>query len=119
MHSPASNNDKDPYKVKCHIRAQCAPHRLIRVKPVIIFPTIDLYHHECDNAEPTAKVLHGLKTDPFCQIVIGGHNPSTLSKNPDFSGTVNLIDLRAVSKPELVDCCSLETNQITLSVTFY
>ena len=23
--SPASNNDKDPYEVKCHIRAQCAP----------------------------------------------------------------------------------------------
>ena len=23
MHSPASNFDKDPYKVKCHIRAQC------------------------------------------------------------------------------------------------
>ena len=23
MHSPASNNDKDPYEVKCHIRAQC------------------------------------------------------------------------------------------------
>ena len=23
MHSPASSNDKDPYKVKCHIRAQC------------------------------------------------------------------------------------------------
>ena len=23
MHSPASNNDKDPYGVKCHIRAQC------------------------------------------------------------------------------------------------
>ena len=22
--SLASNNDKDPYKVKCHIRAQCA-----------------------------------------------------------------------------------------------
>ena len=25
MHSPASNNDKDLYEVKCHIRAQCAP----------------------------------------------------------------------------------------------
>ena len=24
MHSPASNNDKDPYEVKCHIRAQCS-----------------------------------------------------------------------------------------------
>ena len=23
MHSPALNNDKDPYEVKCHIRAQC------------------------------------------------------------------------------------------------
>ena len=23
MHSPASNFDKDPYEVKCHIRAQC------------------------------------------------------------------------------------------------
>ena len=23
MHSPASNNDKDPYEVECHIRAQC------------------------------------------------------------------------------------------------
>ena len=23
VHSPASNNDKDPYEVKCHIRAQC------------------------------------------------------------------------------------------------
>ena len=25
MHSPALNNDEDPYEVKCHIRAQCAP----------------------------------------------------------------------------------------------
>ena len=25
MLSPASNNDKDLYEVKCHIRAQCAP----------------------------------------------------------------------------------------------
>ena len=25
MHSLASNNDKDPYEMKCHIRAQCAP----------------------------------------------------------------------------------------------
>ena len=24
VHSPASNNDKDPLRVKCHIRAQCA-----------------------------------------------------------------------------------------------
>ena len=24
VHSPVSNNDKDPYEVKCHIRAQCA-----------------------------------------------------------------------------------------------
>ena len=23
MNSPASNNDKDPYEVKCHIKAQC------------------------------------------------------------------------------------------------
>ena len=23
MHSPASNNERDPCKVKCHIRAQC------------------------------------------------------------------------------------------------
>ena len=23
LHSPASNNEKDPYEVKCHIRAQC------------------------------------------------------------------------------------------------
>ena len=23
MHSPASKIDKDPYEVKCHIRAQC------------------------------------------------------------------------------------------------
>ena len=23
MHSPASNKDKDPYEVECHIRAQC------------------------------------------------------------------------------------------------
>ena len=23
VHSLASNNDKDPYEVKCHIRAQC------------------------------------------------------------------------------------------------
>ena len=25
VQSPALNNDKDPYEVKCHIRAQCAP----------------------------------------------------------------------------------------------
>ena len=24
MYSPASNNDEDPYEVKCNIRAQCA-----------------------------------------------------------------------------------------------
>ena len=25
VHSPVSNIDKDPYEVKCHFRAQCAP----------------------------------------------------------------------------------------------
>ena len=32
IHSPASNLDKHPYKVKCHIRAQCAPHQQIPPK---------------------------------------------------------------------------------------
>ena len=29
--SPASNNDKDPYKVKCHIRAQYAPLEILKM----------------------------------------------------------------------------------------
>ena len=31
MQSPESNIDKDPYKVKCHIRAQLAPAPLQRL----------------------------------------------------------------------------------------
>ena len=31
MHTPALNNEKDLYEVKCHIRAQCGPPVLIGV----------------------------------------------------------------------------------------
>ena len=38
VHSPASNNDKDPYEVKYHIRVQCAPpSTLLLVCWVILF----------------------------------------------------------------------------------
>ena len=34
MHTPALNNEKDPYEVKCHIRAQCAPPSLLNEEVV-------------------------------------------------------------------------------------
>ena len=36
MHSLASDNDKDPYEVKCHICAQCAPPGANRVVTSIL-----------------------------------------------------------------------------------
>ena len=44
MHSPASNNDKDPYEVKCHIRAQCA-----RVRSVLWCGVVVGWVDDCDN----------------------------------------------------------------------
>ena len=47
----------------------------------------------------------------------GGYHP-VMSKNPDFSTTKHLINLRLICKLELVRCGSVEEKQNALSILF-
>ena len=79
MHSTALNNDKDPYKIKCHIRAQCGGGGGEEIFP----PSIVLHSNNKDDVEH-----ENIPIKKYCFLREYSITPLILSQNILFSLTL-------------------------------